>query len=103
LGERIERNLYDLLETLIRAKYTRERRELLEEANLLLKILRFQMRFAKDLACLDVDACGFAVKVIDEIGILVRADCGAGDRANETLRQSLAQSDLGGRPRPGKC
>ena len=25
LGERIERNLYDLLETLIRAKYTRNR------------------------------------------------------------------------------
>jgi hypothetical protein len=30
LGERIERNLYDLLETLIRAKYTRRRHELLE-------------------------------------------------------------------------
>lgn len=28
LGERIERNLYDLLETLIRAKYTRQRRDL---------------------------------------------------------------------------
>jgi hypothetical protein len=29
LGERIERNLYDLLETLIQAKYTRDRDELL--------------------------------------------------------------------------
>ena len=28
LGERIERNLYDLLEILIRAKYTRNRQEL---------------------------------------------------------------------------
>src|SRR3974377_1976287 len=35
LGERIERNLYDLLETLIRAKYTRQRQELLERANLI--------------------------------------------------------------------
>ena len=34
LGERIERNLYDLLETLIRAKYTRQRQQLLEQANL---------------------------------------------------------------------
>ena len=56
LGERIERNLYDLLETLIRAKYTRQRREFLEQANLLLEILRFQMRLAKDLQCLKVDS-----------------------------------------------
>jgi hypothetical protein len=44
LGERIERNLYDLLETLIRAKYTRQRQPVLEQANLTLEILRFQMR-----------------------------------------------------------
>jgi hypothetical protein len=34
LGESIERNLYDLLETLIQAKYTRQKREILEQANL---------------------------------------------------------------------
>ena len=34
LGERIERNLYNLLETLIRAKYTKNRQRLLEDANL---------------------------------------------------------------------
>jgi hypothetical protein len=60
LGERIERSLYDLLETLIRAKYTRQRQELLEKANLLLEILRFQMRLAKDLQCLKVESYGFA-------------------------------------------
>jgi hypothetical protein len=54
LGERIERNLYDLLETLIQAKYTRQRQPLLEDANLKLEILRFQMRLAKDLQCLKV-------------------------------------------------
>jgi hypothetical protein len=47
LGERIERNLYDLLETLIRAKYTRQRHPLLEDANLKLEVLRFQIRLAK--------------------------------------------------------
>jgi hypothetical protein len=46
LGERIERNLYDLLEILIRAKYNRQRQPLLEQANLILEILRFQMRIA---------------------------------------------------------
>src|SRR5438045_8449438 len=51
LGERIERNLYDLLEILIRAKYTRQRQELLEQANLVLETLRSQIRLATDLPC----------------------------------------------------
>lgn len=46
LGERIERNLYNLLETLVAAKYTRNRQRLLEDANLALEILRFRMRLA---------------------------------------------------------
>jgi len=71
LGKHIERNLYELLEILIRAKYTRNRQELLEQANLVLEILRFQMRLAKDLQCLKVDSYGFAAKAIDEIGKLV--------------------------------
>jgi hypothetical protein len=71
LGERIERTLYDLLETLIRAKYSKQRQELLEKANLTLEILRFQMRLAKDLQCLQVESYGFATKAIDEIGELV--------------------------------
>ena len=60
LGERIERNLYDLLETLIQAKYQRQRTALLEAANLKLEILRFQMRLAKDLQCLKVNSYEFA-------------------------------------------
>ncbi len=71
LGERIERNLYELLETLIRAKYIRLRQGLLQEANLLLETLRFQMRLAKDLQCLRINSYGFATKAIDEIGKLV--------------------------------
>jgi hypothetical protein len=71
LGERIERNLYGLLETLIRAKYTKQRQRLLEEANLSLEVLRFQMRLAKDLQCLKINSYGFASKAIDEIGRLI--------------------------------
>src|SRR5580693_9487145 len=33
LGERLERNLYDLLETLIQAKYSRQRQGLLEKGS----------------------------------------------------------------------
>lgn len=71
LGERIERNLYNLLETLIRAKYTKQRQRLLEDANLTLEILWFQMRLAKDLQCLKINSYGFASKAIDEIGRLI--------------------------------
>src|SRR3954470_2203079 len=67
LGERIERKLYDLLEILIRAKYTRQRQEFLEQANLVLEFLRFQLRIAQDLQCLKVESYGFAAKAIDEI------------------------------------
>jgi hypothetical protein len=56
LGERIERNLYTLLETLIRAKYTKQGQRVLEDANLTLEILRFQMRLAKDLQCPKVES-----------------------------------------------
>ena len=73
LGERIERSLYDLLEKLIQARYTRERQGLLRQANLTLEVLRFQMRLAKDLQCLKVKSYGRAAKTIDEIGRLVGA------------------------------
>lgn len=71
LGERMERSLYDLLETLIQAKYSRDRTSLLNDANLKLEILRFQMRLAKDLECLQVKSYAFASKQIDEIGKMV--------------------------------
>jgi hypothetical protein len=71
LGERLERSLYDLLETLIQAKYSRDRKSLLDNANLKLEIIRFQVRLAKDLECLQVKSYAFAARQIDEIGKLV--------------------------------
>ena len=71
LSERIERNLYHLLELLIPAKYSCQRQPLLEQANLILEILRFQIRHAKDLQCLEVRSYGFAALSIDEVGKLV--------------------------------
>lgn len=71
LGERLERNLYELLELLIRSKYTKQRLELLEQANLLIEVLRFQMRLAKDLKCLKAESYGFAARTLEEIGKLL--------------------------------
>ncbi len=81
LGERIERNLYELLETLIQAKYSRQRQPLLEKANLMLEILRFQTRLAKDLQCLKLPSYAFAAKAIDEIGKLVGGWLKSSDKA----------------------
>jgi len=71
LGERLERNLYELFELLIRSKYMKQRLELLEQANLLLEVLRFQMRLAKDLKCLKAESYGFAARALEEIGKLL--------------------------------
>ena len=43
----MERRLYDLLETLLQARYTKDRQSLLRQANLSLEVLRFQMRLAR--------------------------------------------------------
>ena len=99
LGERIERNLYDLLETLIKARYTRNWQALLEQANLTLEILRFQMRLAKDLQCLKTNSYAFAAKAIDEIGRLVGGWLKNGSKVwNATrLNQRICGVNQGGR------
>src|SRR5947209_17039933 len=71
LGERIERRLYDLLETLIQARYTRQRGELLRQANLTLEVLRYQMRLAHDLQCLRTNSYEHASRELDAIGMMV--------------------------------
>jgi hypothetical protein len=47
------------------------RQPLLEQANMILEILRFQTRLAKDLKCVTVKSYGFGTNAIDEVGRLV--------------------------------
>jgi hypothetical protein len=79
LGERIERRLYDLLETLVQARYTRDRQALLRQANLSLEVLRFPMRLAHDLQCLRTNSYGFATQALQEIGSMVGGWLKAGE------------------------
>ena len=44
LGQRIDLLFLEILEKLIRAKFTGQRRELLESVNVNLQVLRFQVR-----------------------------------------------------------
>jgi hypothetical protein len=71
LGERMERRLDDLLETLLQARYTKDRQTLLRQANLNLEVLRFQLRLAHDLQCLRTNSYGFACWALQEIGAMV--------------------------------
>jgi hypothetical protein len=68
LGERMERQLYEVLENLIRARYTRVRRTILDQVNLDLEILRFQIRLAKDLRCLSLKSYAVAAEGLVDIG-----------------------------------
>lgn len=71
LGKRIEKKLYRVLDLLIDAKFIRDRRKKLEKTNRKLESLRFLLRLALDLKCLEVSSYGFGTKAVDEIGRLV--------------------------------
>lgn len=68
LGLAIENRLQLLLGLLLRAKYSKDKAGILNDANIELEILRFQMRLAKDLRVLPVKSHGFAAKSIGSIG-----------------------------------
>jgi len=70
-GERIERRLYDLLEGLIQARYTRERQGLLRQANLTLEVLRYQVRLAHELRCLRANSYEHASRELRAVGAMV--------------------------------
>ena len=83
LGDRLEMRLYDVLEKLLRAKYSRDRLPMLREVNMELELLRFQFRIAKDLKCLSLEAIRFT----DRTGVSVSPD-----RGPASVREGPAKS-----------
>lgn len=73
LGDHLERGGLDLLKGLVKAKYLRDPRALLNEANVTLQQLRFLVRLAKDLRCISIKSYEFASEQIDGIGTEVGA------------------------------
>jgi hypothetical protein len=73
LGSRVEMNLYDVLEGLIRARYQDRARRIgeLDGTNLQLEILRFLGRLCHDLRFLSTGSYEYLVREIDEIGRMV--------------------------------
>lgn len=68
IGDRIQTTAFDVLDALIEATYTRERRQHLIRANLGLEKLRILFRIATELKLLDLDRYEHAARAIDDIG-----------------------------------
>ncbi len=71
LADRIERILLDILEMLIEAVYSKDRRGILIKINLKLDVLRFMMRITKDMKYINVNAYDFFCQSVLEIGKMV--------------------------------
>lgn len=72
IGDRLLNKLYDVLEDLIKAKYrSRNKLELLEQANVGLEIVRFYQRLILSDNLWDRKRYQFASKSVNEIGILL--------------------------------
>lgn len=71
LGDRIETVLLDVLELLITAVYSKEKRGILTKANLRLEHLRFLMRITKDMRYINLKSYDFFCAQVLEIGRMV--------------------------------
>lgn len=71
LADRIERILLDILEMLIEAVYSKQKRDILIKVNLKLDSLRFMMRIAKDMKYVNINAYDFFCRSTIEIGKMV--------------------------------
>ena len=71
LADRIEKIMLDILEMLIEAVYTRDKRNILIRVNLKLDHLRFMMRIAKDMKYVSLNGYDFFCLQTIEIGKMV--------------------------------
>ena len=71
LGDRLQATALEVLERLVEATYTRDRRRHLTAANLGIEKLRFLCRLAKDLGHLDERRYEHAARALDETGRLI--------------------------------
>jgi hypothetical protein len=69
LGDRIVSRLYDVLEALIRARYSRDKLSRLYDLNLQLEILRQQTRLLLDFELMSAKRYAYAGQLINGIGV----------------------------------
>ena len=69
VGDRIVNNLYELLEGLIEARYTQNKREKLQAMSIKLDVLRHQAQLLLDFALIDHKQYQYVNKLMNEVGI----------------------------------
>ena len=72
-GDRILCGAYDILDLLIEAKFTKQRRELLTRANVRLEQVRFQLRLAFDEKLMAIGGYEQVARMQNEVGRLLIA------------------------------
>jgi hypothetical protein len=97
LGDRIQTMALDVLECLIEATYTRDRKGQLARANLGIEKLRFFFRLAVELHYLDRRRYQHAARTLDEIGRLIggwaKAHAAASSRSDTEPRIGKAADE----------
>ena len=68
IGLRVENKLLDFLDTLVEARYTRKRAEILRRAVVQLECLRFHVRLLRDLGLFNSNRYEYASEKLLEIG-----------------------------------
>lgn len=68
IGERIENLVFDILELLIDAKFSRDKSNILISANIKLEKLRFFIRLVYDLKLIPIKRYGYISEQINNIG-----------------------------------
>jgi len=71
LGDRMLTTVYDVLDTLIEARYTRDRLALLQRVNLLLERLRYQVRLCVEEQLISVRQYEYVAQRAEEVGRMV--------------------------------
>ena len=68
IGDRLEANALETLETLVEAGYSRDKGALLRKANQRIERLRLLLRLSKDLRLVSISQYEFSIKALFEIG-----------------------------------
>lgn len=68
LGERLESGLMEILELLVEAAYTRNKRDVLKRANLRLAVVRHLWRIAHELKTVPTKRYAHGAKLLEDLG-----------------------------------
>lgn len=71
LGDRIVDHVYEILEQLVDARYSRQRAPILRHINLALEKLRVLLRIASEMRAISIKAYGSATARANEVGAMI--------------------------------